>query len=66
MQYPYQVKIRYVGPEAHTLWAWGQEFQTLEAAQEHKRLTDGTPRPADSLYPGWTREVKIFQLIEVE
>jgi hypothetical protein len=60
----YQCKIRYVGPEAHSLWTWASEFLTLEEAREYKRKRDGTP--AGSFYPGWTCYVKIFQLVEVQ
>lgn len=59
----YQVKIRYVGPGAQTLWTWAGEFPTLEAAQEYKRKRHGTD--AGGFYQGWTCEVAVFQLMEV-
>jgi len=61
---PYQVKIQYTGPEAHSLWTWGPEFPTLEAAQEYKKQRDGAS--AGGFYVGWTCHIKIFQLVEVE
>lgn len=58
----YQIKIRWVGDGAATLWMWANFFSTLTEAQDYKTKHQGETEPGY----GWKLEIEIFEIKRVE
>lgn len=58
----YQIKIRWVGDGAASLWVWADFFSTLDEAQDYKTKHQGETEPGY----GWKLEIEIFEIKRIE